>query len=109
GDLEVYSLVDGLLERPPSDGFIRNANAEQIKSALRLSGLSDAVVPIPFTARAIRMRDRLVLVDTGTGGFPIYGPNSGTLRHSMAAAGPDPAHVTQILQSPLPAVPLYAA
>src|SRR6185436_7119871 len=59
------------------------------------------VIPVPFTAMAIRMRDRLVLVDTGTGGFPIYGPNSGTLRQSMAAAGLDPADVKTILISHL--------
>jgi glyoxylase-like metal-dependent hydrolase (beta-lactamase superfamily II) len=101
GELEVYSLVDGLLELPPRDGFIRNANAEQIKTALRSSGLSDAVISIPFTAMAVRMRDRLVLIDTGTGGFPIYGPNSGKLRQSMAAAGLDPADVKTILISHL--------
>lgn len=47
------------------------------------------------------MADGLVLVDTGTGGFPIYGPKSGMLIQSMAAAGLDPKNVKTILISHL--------
>ena len=101
GDVEVISLIDGFAEVPHREGWIRNANVEETKAALRASGLNDAHVPIPFTATAIKMGDRLVLVDTGTGGFPIYGPKSGMLIQSMAAAGLDPKNVKTILISHL--------
>lgn len=101
GDLEVISLMDGMIEVPPREGFIANANVDQTKAALRAGGLSDAVVPIPFTVLAVKMGARLVLVDAGTGGFPIYGPRSGWLLRSMTAAGLDPKDVRAILISHL--------
>lgn len=53
GDIEVVSLVDGLLEAPQREGWITNASVDQTKAALRAAGLTDAHVPIPFTALAI--------------------------------------------------------
>ena len=61
GDIEVTSLSDGLVEVPPREGSIRNASADQIKAALRASGLPDAGVPVPFTVTAVRMGTRLIL------------------------------------------------
>src|SRR5262249_23601176 len=84
GDIEVFSLVDGSVEAPLREGWIRNASVDQTKAALRAAGLADTHVPIPFTALALRMSDRLVLIDTGAGGFPLYGPKSGLLAQSMA-------------------------
>ena len=101
GDIEVISLVDGIVEVPHREGFIRNASVEQTKAALRAGGLSDAHVPVPFTVMAVKIRDRLMLIDSGTGGFPIYGPRCGWLRQSMAAAGLDPKAVSTILISHL--------
>jgi glyoxylase-like metal-dependent hydrolase (beta-lactamase superfamily II) len=101
GDLEVISLADGIVEIPHREGYIRNANVEQTKAALRAAGLPDGHVPVPFTATAIRMRGKLILIDTGTGGFPIYGPRGGALRRSMVAAGLDPEDVKTILISHL--------
>jgi glyoxylase-like metal-dependent hydrolase (beta-lactamase superfamily II) len=101
GDIEVISLVDGLLEAPQREGWITNASVDQTKAALRAAGLTDAHVPIPFTALAINMGDRLVLIDTGTGGSPPYPPQSGLLVQSMAAAGLDPKNVKTILISHL--------
>jgi glyoxylase-like metal-dependent hydrolase (beta-lactamase superfamily II) len=93
--------MDGMIRVPHREGFIRNANVEQTTAALRTDGLSDAYVPIPFTAMAVKLRDQLVLIDSGTGGFPIYGPKSGLLVQSMKAAGLDPNAVKTILISHL--------
>ena len=101
GEFEVFSLLDGMIERPPMPGSIRNASVDQIKAALRAGGLSDTMVPIPFTAHAVKMQNQLVLIDTGAGGFPVYGPNSGKLGQSMSAAGLDPKDVKTILISHL--------
>ena len=71
GDFEVISLRDGDIERPLGDGIVRNATLDEVKSALRSAGLSDATL---FTAVAVKRNDNLLLIDSGSGGFPIYGP-----------------------------------
>jgi len=101
GDLEVISLIDGIVQAPPREGFIRNAGVEQIKAALRAAGLPDDRVPIPFTAMAVKMNDQLILIDSGTGGAPVYGPSCGWLVQSMAAAGLDTKAVKAIVISHL--------
>jgi len=99
GDIEVTSLGDGIIESPHRDGFINNATIEQTKAALRAAGLSDAHVPFPFTVMAVKSGDRLALIDSGTGGFPLYGPKAGHLMQSMKAAGLDSNSVKTIVIS----------
>lgn len=101
GDIGVFLLLDGIVEVPHRQGYIKNANVEQTKAALRAAGLSDAHVPVPFTVIVAQIGDRLVLIDTGTGGFPIYGAKSGFVAQSMTAAGLDPRAVKTILISHL--------
>jgi len=101
GDIEIFSLVDGMAEVPPREGFIKNASVDEVKTALRAGNISDALIPIPFTATVIKFGDRLVLIDSGAGGFPTYGPRSGQLMQSMAAAGLDRSAITTVLISHL--------
>jgi len=101
GDLEVISLLDGAVGVPPREGFIKNATVEDTKTALRAAGLSDERIPIPFTATVLKLGERVILVDSGAGGFPTYGPRSGSLLQSMSAAGIDPALIKTILISHL--------
>jgi hypothetical protein len=86
GDIEVISLIDGIVEVPPREGFIWNASVELTKTALRAAGLPDVSVPFPFTAMAVKIRDHLMLIDTGTGGSPVYGPNCGTFTVTTSIA-----------------------
>ena len=76
GDIEIISLSDGGLAVPHREGFIRNANVEQTKAALRAAGLSDANVPLPFTVMAAKMGDNLVLIRFGHGRISILWPES---------------------------------
>jgi glyoxylase-like metal-dependent hydrolase (beta-lactamase superfamily II) len=101
GDIEIIVLSDGIAEEPHAEGFIRNASVGQTKAALRAAGISDAHVPIPFTAVVARIGHRLVLIDAGTGGAPVYGPKSGLLMQNMVAAGLDPREIKVILISHL--------
>ena len=101
GDIEVISLNDGSATFPLRAGLVRNASLDEIRGALRTTSLPEEQVTIPFTVTALRMRDRIALIDAGTGGFLAYGPNAGTLPQSMAAAGIDPAAVGTILLSHL--------
>jgi len=99
GDIEVFSLYDGVWEKPHDENFIRGANVEETKAALKAGGLTDAFVPVPFTVLAVKTGGRLVLIDSGTGGGQAGGPKAGLLTQSMAAAGLDPKDVKTIVMS----------
>jgi glyoxylase-like metal-dependent hydrolase (beta-lactamase superfamily II) len=99
GDIEVISLYDGIWEKAHDENFIKGANVEQTKAALKAGGLTDAHVPIPFTVIAINTGGRLVLIDSGTGGGQAGGPKAGLLAQSMAGAGLDPKAVKTIVIS----------
>ena len=101
GDIEVFSLIDGARDVALREGMVRNVGIDQIKTALRTAGLPDNQSPVRFIVMALRLRDQVVLVDTGTGGHPIYGQGNGRLFESMAAAGLDPKAVKTILISHL--------
>src|SRR5204863_9927563 len=83
GDIEVISLYDGVWEKPHDENFIKGANVEETKAALRAGGLTDAHVPVPFTILAVRTRGQLVLIDSGTGGGQAGGPKAGQLAQNM--------------------------
>jgi glyoxylase-like metal-dependent hydrolase (beta-lactamase superfamily II) len=99
GDIEVISLYDGVWEKAHDEAFIKGANVEETKAALKAGGLTDAFVPVPFTTLAVKTGGRLVLIDTGTGSGQTGGPKAGLLTQSMAAAGLDPKDVKTIVIS----------
>lgn len=101
GDIEVFSLIDGMRDAPLRDGMVRNASAEQVKTVLRGAGFPENQAPVRFNVMALKLLDQVVLVDSGTGGHPIYGEGNGRLFESMAAAGLDPKAVKTILISHL--------
>ena len=99
GDIEVISLYDGVWEKPHDENFIKGANVEQTKAALKAGGLTEAHVPIPFTVLAVNTGGRVVLIDSGTGGGQAGGPKAGLLAQSMAAAGVEAKAVRTIVIS----------
>jgi glyoxylase-like metal-dependent hydrolase (beta-lactamase superfamily II) len=101
GDIEVFSLLDGMRDVPLREGMVRNVGVEQVKAALRTAGFPENQAPLRFIVMALKLRDQVVLIDSGTGGHPIYGEGNGRLFESMAAAGLDPKAVKTILISHL--------
>ena len=101
GDIEVFSLIDGTRDVPLREGMVRNVGVEQVKTVLRTAGLPDNQTPLRFIVMALKLRDQVVLIDSGTGGHPIYGNGNGRLFESVAAAGLDPKAVKTILISQL--------
>src|SRR5215831_639487 len=99
GDIEVFSLYDGVWEKAHDEAFIKGANVDETKAALKAGGLTDAFVPIPFTVLAIKTGGRLVLIDSGTGGGQAGGPKAGQLAQNMTAAGLNPKDVKTIIIS----------
>ena len=68
GDLEVISLYDGVWEKAHDENFIKGANVDQTKAALKAGGLTDAFVTIPFTIMAVKSPSGVILIDSATGG-----------------------------------------
>jgi glyoxylase-like metal-dependent hydrolase (beta-lactamase superfamily II) len=101
GDVEVFSLIDGMRDAPLREGMVRNVGIEQVKTALRTAGFPENQAPVRFFVMALKLRDQVVLIDSGTGGHPIYGQGNGRLFESMAAAGLDPKAIKTILISHL--------
>jgi glyoxylase-like metal-dependent hydrolase (beta-lactamase superfamily II) len=101
GDIEVFSLIDGMRDVPLREGFVRNVSFEQVKAAFRTAGFPDNQAPVRFIVMALKVRDQVILIDSGTGGHPLYGQGNGRLFESMAAAGLDPKAVKTILISHL--------
>jgi hypothetical protein len=68
GDIEVFSLIDGMRDAPLREGMVRNVGVEQVKAALRAAGFPDNQTPVRFIVMALKLRDQVVLIDSGTGG-----------------------------------------
>jgi glyoxylase-like metal-dependent hydrolase (beta-lactamase superfamily II) len=97
GDIEVFSLHDGSVQRPVAEGFVKNASLDDVKKALAAAGIGPDKFDLPYTATAIRTGGKLVLFDTGHG---ANGPATvGKMADNMKAAGLDPAAVSTIVIS----------
>jgi glyoxylase-like metal-dependent hydrolase (beta-lactamase superfamily II) len=97
GDIEVFSLHEGGIERVLDANFIKNAQLDDVKKALTASGIGPDKFENPFTVTAIRTGGKVVLFDTGFGG---NGPATvGKLADNMKAAGLDPASVSTVIIS----------
>jgi glyoxylase-like metal-dependent hydrolase (beta-lactamase superfamily II) len=97
GDIEVFSLHDGSIERPLAEGFVKNASLEEVKKALVAGGIGPDKFDNPFTMTAIRTGGKITLFDTG---FGTNGPPTvGKLADNMKAAGLDPATVSTVVIS----------
>jgi glyoxylase-like metal-dependent hydrolase (beta-lactamase superfamily II) len=97
GDIEVFSLHDGTIERVLNDGFVKNASLDEVKKALTAGGIGPDKFDNPFTMTAIRTGGKVVLFDTGFGGNGP--PTVGKLADNMKAAGLDPATVSTVVIS----------
>jgi len=97
GNVEVTQIYDGIWNRPLEDNFVKNAQADQVKGALKGAGLTDNIIPIPFTVTVVKMKDQYVMFDSGTGGQ--FQPQTTGLLASknMKAAGIDPEKIKTII------------
>ena len=97
GDIEVFSLHEGSIERAVTEGMVKNASLDEVKKALTAAGIGPDKIDNPFTVTAIRTGGKVVLFDTGFGG---NGPATvGKLADNMKAAGLDPAAVSTVVIS----------
>ena len=92
------ALYDGIWEKPHDPAFIKNASVDDTKEALAKAGLTTDFVSIPLTVVVLKVGDRLIMVDSGSGAGQ-WQPTAGKLAANMAAAGIDPAKIGTILIS----------
>jgi glyoxylase-like metal-dependent hydrolase (beta-lactamase superfamily II) len=92
GDFEVTVLFDGALELEPAK-LLTNTTPAQVNKLLARS-YEKPQVPTSVNAFLINTGDKLVLVDTGTGG--VFGPSLGFVISNLKASGYQPEQVDEI-------------
>jgi glyoxylase-like metal-dependent hydrolase (beta-lactamase superfamily II) len=98
GDIEVTAVYDGIWRKPHDPAFIKNASVEDTKAALAKAGLTTEFMPIPLTVVVLKIGDRLVMVDAGSG-VGQWQANATHLPANMKNAGIDRAKIDTILVS----------
>jgi glyoxylase-like metal-dependent hydrolase (beta-lactamase superfamily II) len=98
GTVEVTALYDGIWKKPHDPAFIKNASIEDTKAALAKAGMTTEYMPIPLTVTVLKVGERLIMVDAGSG-VGQWQPTAVDLPGNMKAAGIDPAKIGTILIS----------
>jgi glyoxylase-like metal-dependent hydrolase (beta-lactamase superfamily II) len=101
GSIEVTAITDGARSSPIPEGYIRNANKEQINEALGALYLEKDKLTTPFTATVINTGPKLVVIDTGLGPA-MYEQSKGAvgqLHTNLQAAGIDRNNVDVVIIS----------
>lgn len=93
GEIEVTALSDGTLPIHPMQ-LLTNVQPEEIRSRLH-DAFQTTEVDASVNAYLIKLADKLVMVDAGTG--ELYGPTLDKLSASIRAAGYAPEQITDIL------------
>lgn len=98
GELQAMALRDGTLSFP-NDGktFAINRTPEDVAGLLTATGLPTDQLSLGLQPLLVRAGDRVLLFDTGAG--TNFGPVGNGLPDALAAAGVDPASVTDIFIS----------
>ncbi|MEK8034585.1 MBL fold metallo-hydrolase [Ideonella sp. DXS29W] len=92
GDAEVTSLSDGTVVL--SADILTGAKPQHVQDLLKQAHQTGPL-HTSVNAYLVKLGDKLVLVDTGAGGF--FGPSLNKLQASMKAAGYTPDQVTDIV------------
>ncbi len=98
GDIEVTAVYDGIWRKPHDPTFIRNASVEETKEALAKAGLTTEFMPIPLTVIVLKIGDKHIMVDAGSG-VGQWQANATNLPANMKAAGIDRSQISTILVS----------
>lgn len=93
GDAEVTVLSDGALSLP-MNLFLPDIPAPEIAALLAPHGLPVDTARPDCNLTLLRIDDRVVLFDAGAG--PLFQATAGQLPASLAAAGIDPAEITDL-------------
>lgn len=98
GSIEVTAVYDGIWRKPHDPTFIKNASVEETKAALAKAGLTTEFMPIPLTVIVLKIGNKYVMVDSGSG-VGQWQANATNLPANMKAAGIDRDQIGTILIS----------
>src|ERR1700735_424599 len=98
GSIEVTAVYDGIWRKPHDPTFIKNASVEETKPALPAAGLTTEFMPIPLTVIVLKIGDKHIMVDAGSG-VGQWQVNATHLPANMQAAGIDRSQISTILIS----------
>jgi glyoxylase-like metal-dependent hydrolase (beta-lactamase superfamily II) len=98
GDIEVTAVYDGIWRKPHDPAFIKNASVDDTKAALAKAGLTTEFMPIPLTVIVLKIGDKHIMVDAGSG-VGQWQANATNLPANMKAAGIDRSQISTILVS----------
>jgi glyoxylase-like metal-dependent hydrolase (beta-lactamase superfamily II) len=98
GSIEVTAVYDGIWRKPHDPTFIKGVTVEETKAALAVAGLATEFVPIPLTVIVLKIGDRHIMIDAGSG-VGQWQENATHLPANMAAAGIDRSQIDTILIS----------
>ena len=98
GSIEVTAVYDGIWRKPHDPTFIKNASVEETKAALAKAGLTTEFMPIPLTVIVLKIGDKHIMVDSGSG-VGQWQANATNLPANMKAAGIDRNQISTILVS----------
>ena len=86
GSIEVTAVYDGIWRKPHDPAFIKGVSVEETKAALAKAGLTTDFMPIPLTVVVLKIGDKLIMVDAGSG-VGQWQANATNLPANMKAAG----------------------
>lgn len=98
GAIEVTAVYDGIWRKPHDPAFIKDVTVEQTKEALAKAGLTTEFMPIPLTVIVLKIGDKHIMVDAGSG-VGQWQANATNLPANMKAAGIDKNQISTILVS----------
>jgi glyoxylase-like metal-dependent hydrolase (beta-lactamase superfamily II) len=98
GSVEVTALYDGVWKKPHDPAFIKNASVDETKAVLAKAGMTTEYMPIPLTVIVLKIGDKLIMVDSGSG-VGQWQPTAVDLPGNMKAADIDPGKIGTILIS----------
>jgi glyoxylase-like metal-dependent hydrolase (beta-lactamase superfamily II) len=97
GKMQVTVVSDGPLPLGDPSGAFLGATKEDIGKMLTDNFLNPTNAVLEQNAVVVNTGDKLVLIDTGMGSSTMFGPTTGKLLKSLAAAGIDPKDIDAVV------------
>jgi glyoxylase-like metal-dependent hydrolase (beta-lactamase superfamily II) len=98
GSIEVTAVYDGIWRKPHDPTFIKDVTVDETKLALSNAGLTTDFMPIPLTVFVLKIGDKMIMCDAGSG-VGQWQTNATNLPANMKAAGIDRTKIGTILIS----------
>src|SRR3954453_23309312 len=98
GSIEATAVYDGIWRKPHDPAFIKGVTVDETKAALARAGLTTDFMPIPLTVLVLKIGDKHIMVDAGSG-VGQWQANATHLPANMQAAGIDRSQIDTILIS----------